>query len=86
MTDKYKNHTTNLPWSLNTAVRECNTVLLPNSVITKLPSPIVEDVGKMSLRTRKSRPFVSPTATRWRLGRGTRLLTAHGSGASGSKA
>jgi hypothetical protein len=71
---------------LNTAVREYRTVLLPNSVITKLPSPIVGDVGKMSLRTRNSRPLVSPTATLWSLGRGTRLLTAHGSGASGSNA
>ena len=54
---------TYLPSSLKTAVIAWRTVLLPSSLITKLPSPIVGAAGEASLRTKNILPLLSPTAT-----------------------
>lgn len=75
---------THAPFSRYTVVTVCRTALLPSSVITKLPSPLVGAVGRTSLRTMKRRPLARATATRCRGGKGSKVTTGQGWGASGS--
>lgn len=60
---------TYFPCSLMTAQRENSTVLDPSSVITKLPSPAVGDMGRISELTRNNLPFDIPHATLCKLGK-----------------